>query len=317
MKQFTRYTGLALYREKYRSVENGGGNPLVSTAILRWYQARRRWLLWLIPLALLCATGGLAWLAAFSDTNINTPYRSVTLGDGTILSVRSGNGEVAWLALFFVSILGAGVMLGTAIWSAIRIADSLASSVRLVPSSDFVWSPLLWEGKQPTHFSLPPEATPVATPSLVAQEDAATFRSGNLGAVTIRPEPLEGFKYLLVGTDGFLYSEWNQTRWTPGIMRAECARSAHHVDVPRVDCTCGLYVYKPRIDSVDSVSDVPSNGVWVKVRLGGRVIEYENVYRAEEAEIIEILGPCECAHCNARRAVADVRRKYGLPSGGL
>jgi hypothetical protein len=70
--------------------------------------------------------------------------------------------------------------------------------------------------------------------------------------------------------------------FTNQVYKAECNHLMH--DAPKLDCTCGFYAFKKRRDARAYLR----RAVMAEVLLGGKIIETELGYRAEQMIITKI-----------------------------
>ena len=107
--------------------------------------------------------------------------------------------------------------------------------------------------------------------------------------------------------DGELRSKGNKFAWRPGENVARC--SVNHA-VPTRDCRCGLYAYKDQASLAHVLwNDDSSREIMGEIDLWGRIIEYEEGYRAEQAEITAIYADPNLD----RRAAARVAKEFNVP----
>ncbi len=120
--------------------------------------------------------------------------------------------------------------------------------------------------------------------------DALDVKAKPLPPVTRRSGYAIGVREWAIDDDNRLCSvNSNFGTWEPGINTARCraltARSGHHA--PAAYCTCGFYVRKLS----DVVLQTSSLHVLGAVRCWGRIIEHQEGFRAEHAEVVALLRP--------------------------
>lgn len=98
--------------------------------------------------------------------------------------------------------------------------------------------------------------------------------------------------------------------WKPGINTARCTGTwgeprpfQEHGPVPDGDCRCGFYARRRPI-ALCTCGDplTPRHGVVGVVKLGGRIVEHEDGYRAEKAQVVAYVDH-----------TGDVTVDYGCP----
>jgi hypothetical protein len=110
---------------------------------------------------------------------------------------------------------------------------------------------------------------------------------------------------------GYLVS-LNGTTWAPNqALRAACLRGAHAV-IPSHNCSCGVHAYRWQ-------GDDPANGAFESshlvpgiVALWGRVLEYEDGYRAEMAYPAALILPPNLDGAE-RESLEKCARLYRVP----
>jgi hypothetical protein len=68
------------------------------------------------------------------------------------------------------------------------------------------------------------------------------------------------------------------------VYKADCIHSWGQHDAPQFDCTCGFYAFKKRRDARSYLRQT----IMAEVLLGGRIIETEIGYRAEQMIIVKL-----------------------------
>jgi len=67
------------------------------------------------------------------------------------------------------------------------------------------------------------------------------------------------------------------------VYKASCIHDSYH-EVPKFDCTCGFYAFKKRRDARGYLR----KAIMAEVLLGGKIIETETGYRAEQMIIVKL-----------------------------
>jgi len=121
-------------------------------------------------------------------------------------------------------------------------------------------------------------------------------------------EELYGFRYFMIGSDGWLISRYDREQF--GYAPARCLETLHrsgYADLtntggpteahhpPEPDCTCGYYAhYRP--PKWVGYPGMDSTFITAEVRALGRVELHDTGFRAERMEIVAIRAPA-CQNC--------------------
>lgn len=99
---------------------------------------------------------------------------------------------------------------------------------------------------------------------------------------------IAGWKYLIKREGG--YFSLFDVRWEPGrALEARCSSNLDPDHLPPVmGCNCGFYAYRSREVALEHPHYLNNYSCLAEVRLWGRVLEYDNGYRAQYAELVSV-----------------------------